>query len=74
MSVINYIRGIAARVSSGIATMRYRSDFTCGDCERLRRCGLPPNGACVFRAEQIVRGDWKVRKRAKALLENARWS
>jgi hypothetical protein len=53
--------------------MRRVSDFTCGDCERSDRCGLPPSDTCIVRAEQIARGDWKVRRRTKALLENVGW-
>jgi hypothetical protein len=71
MSSIN--AGIFARVASRIATMRRVSDFTCGDCERSDRCGLPPSDTCIVRAEQIARGDWKVRRRTKALLENEGW-
>ena len=39
-----------------------RSGFTCGDCERWERCGLPPHDDCVHRAEQIARGATPVRR------------
>ena len=39
-----------------------RSDFTCGDCERWERCGLPPHDDCVHRAEQIARGAPPIRR------------
>jgi hypothetical protein len=71
MSSINV--GIFARAASRIATMRRVADFTCGDCERSNRCGLAPSDTCIVRAEQIARGDWKVRRRAKALMETVRW-
>ena len=65
--------GIFAKVARRIATMRRASDFTCGDCERSDRCGLPPSDTCIVRAEQIARGDWKARRRGKALMETVRW-
>jgi hypothetical protein len=71
MSIVN--AGIFARVANRIATMRRVADFTCGDCERSDRCGLPPSDTCIVRAEQIARGDWKVRRRAKFLMEDVRW-
>jgi len=71
MRVTKAIRGIFAQIS--IATIRRRSAFNCGDCERSDRCGLPPSDTCMIRAEQIARGDWKARRRAKALRETARW-
>ena len=30
-------------------------DFTCSDCERYGRCGMPPHNECVVRATQIAR-------------------
>jgi len=30
-------------------------EFTCGDCDRWRRCGLPPTDDCPMRGEQIAR-------------------
>jgi hypothetical protein len=76
MRLTSAIRGIIAQLASRIATARRTSDFTCGDCERSDRCGLPPSDTCIARAEQIARGEWKARrqaKRAKALIEAARW-
>jgi len=64
---------VFAGLFSRIAAKRFESGFTCGDCERADRCGLPPSDTCVFRAEQIARGDWKARRRAKVLLQNAGW-
>jgi hypothetical protein len=70
MSVTSTARRIAAAVSARLAGMVRTSDFTCGDCERSDRCGLPPSDTCVIRAEQMARGDWKARRRAKALLRS----
>lgn len=53
---------------SGVLSWLYRGpEFTCGDCERSERCGLPPNDACIIRAAQLERGDWKLRRQATAL-------
>jgi hypothetical protein len=40
----------------------WRSDFTCGDCERREQCSLPPHDDCVHRAEQIARGAAPIRR------------
>ena len=50
-----------------IAALRSQSEFTCADCERWDRCGLSSSENCIARAEQIERGDWKWRRRAKTL-------
>jgi hypothetical protein len=73
MRATRAIRGVFANILSRIATMRRESDFTCGDCERSDRCGLPPSDTCIVRAEQIARGDWKIRTRAEALIQTVRW-
>jgi hypothetical protein len=69
MRVSHAIRGIFTEVSSRIVAMQREPDFTCGDCERSDRCGLPPSDTCIVRAEQMARGDWKLRRRAKALFQ-----
>ena len=51
------VRQIATR------TVRRGSAFTCGECERWERCGLPPSSDCVIMAQQIERdGDRPVRR------------
>lgn len=67
MRAANPIHGVFAKFASTVAALRRRSDFTCGDCERTDRCGLPPSDRCIIRAAQIARGDWKIKRRAKAL-------
>ena len=32
-----------------------RDEFTCGECERWERCGLPPSDKCITRAAQVAR-------------------
>ena len=73
MSVISAVRSIATAFSHQIAAMRRTSEFTCGDCERSDRCGLPPSDTCIIRAEQMARGDWKARRRARALRRTVLW-
>ena len=70
MSVITEIRGILGKNANVLMPPSRLSEFTCGDCERSDRCGKPPDEACVFRAEQIARGNWKERRQAKDLIEN----
>jgi hypothetical protein len=67
MPATNPIQGAFAKFASTVAALRRRFDFNCGDCERSDRCGLPPSDRCIFRAAQIARGDWKIKRRAKAL-------
>jgi hypothetical protein len=44
--MVRMMRGASAR----------RSSFTCGDCRRVDRCGLPPNPKCIERLAQIAEG------------------
>ena len=69
MRMSNFFQGALTKAAGIIATLRRRSDFTCGDCERSDRCGLPPSDTCIVRAEQIARGDWKSKRRDKAVIE-----
>jgi hypothetical protein len=52
------IQGVFAWFVRTVAVLRRPRDFTCGDCERSDRCGLPPSDRCIVRAAQIARGDW----------------
>lgn len=67
MSTNNYGRGLLARLANSIAPLHRQSDFTCSDCEQWASCGLPPSDTCVVRAAQMARGDWKLRRQARAL-------
>jgi hypothetical protein len=60
------IRKILGELASKLASSE-PVDFVCADCERWARCGLASSDDCVFRAEQIARGDWQMRRRVKAL-------
>jgi len=68
MPLTDAIRGIFQELSDRNAARRRRAGFTCGDCERSYRCNLDPDENCIARQEQIARGDWKVRRRARSLL------
>jgi hypothetical protein len=70
MRLIRFIRSMFAKDAARTAMGRRDSGFTCADCERSHQCALPPSANCIFRAEQIARGDWKARRRTKTLLES----
>lgn len=55
MHTLDVIRTICGKVAAHIATSRRVSEFTCGDCERNQRCGLPPHDDCGVRLLQIAR-------------------
>jgi hypothetical protein len=61
------VREVLKRLATALRSLRGTPDFTCGDCERWVRCGMPSSDDCVFRAEQIARGDWQLKRLAKAL-------
>ena len=59
--------GILVRLAGVLSRLYRKTEFTCSDCERWERCGSPPNDACVVRAAQLERGDWKLRRQTRAL-------
>ena len=61
------IQGVFASFARTVAALRRQPDFTCGDCERSDRCGLPPSDRCIVRAAQIARGDWTRNRRVNLL-------
>ena len=72
MPLPNAIRGIFDKISDRIATRRRLTGFTCGDCDRVHRCNLTPDDNCIARQEQIARGDWIAKRRARALFYESR--
>jgi hypothetical protein len=38
-------------------------EFTCGECERRDRCGLPPDQICIVKAMQIARDGGRPKRR-----------
>lgn len=59
--------GILSSIASVLSRVHREPEFTCSDCEMWERCGMPPNENCVVKAAQLERGDWKLRRRARAL-------
>jgi hypothetical protein len=62
------IQDVFSRLARMLAALRWRPEFTCGDCERSDRCGLPPTNRCIAKAEQIARGDWTGKQRRATTL------
>lgn len=67
MRAVNAVHAFFAAFATAMAALRRHSEFVCADCERRSRCGLPPGDTCIVRAAQIARGDWKLKRRARAL-------
>ena len=55
MRTLNVLRRIFTSCTSP-ARRRRKRDFSCGECERWQRCGLPPHEDCIVRAAQLARG------------------
>jgi hypothetical protein len=72
MPLTSVIRDTFSRVAEWIAARRRLANFTCADCQRVYRCNLDPDDSCIARQEQLARGDWIARRRAKALLREFR--
>jgi hypothetical protein len=51
---VTMYRALIALVKK-IAGPRRSSGFACAECERWRRCGLPPSNNCIVMLEQIAR-------------------
>jgi hypothetical protein len=63
------IQDVFARFARTVVALRRPTEFTCGDCERSDRCGLPPSDRCIVRAAQIASGDWTKKRRAATLAQ-----
>ena len=55
MSIFAIMRRALTTLAQRIAGPRRVSGFVCGECERGRRCGLPPSNDCIVMLEQIAR-------------------
>ncbi len=71
---VSLVRGILHNIVSAIGSLQRPVEFTCGDCERWERCGMPSSDDCIFRAEQIARGDLEIKRLAKALRLAMGWA
>ena len=67
MRAATVIRDVLNKLASTLASLRQPTDFVCGDCECWARCGMPSSDNCIFKAEQIARGDWQMRRLSKVL-------
>jgi len=61
------VRDLVNKLASTLRSLRQPAEFVCGDCERWARCGMPSSDNCIFKAEQIARGDWQMKRLSKAL-------
>jgi len=55
MSTFGTMRQTLTTLAKRIAGPRPESGLVCSECERWRRCGLPPSNNCVVMLEQIAR-------------------
>jgi len=62
-----FVRDLVSKLASTPRSLRQPAEFVCADCERWARCGMPASDNCIFKAEQIARGDWQTKRLFKAL-------
>ena len=67
MDAAPFVRDLVKRLGSTVSSLRQSAEFVCGDCERWARCGMPSSDNCIFKAEQIARGDWQMKRLSKEL-------
>jgi hypothetical protein len=58
MRLSDFVQAILAKAASLGSELRRQSEFRCGDCNRVDRCGLLPSDKCIEKAAQIERG-WR---------------
>jgi len=61
MRRLNILRRIFTTCTNPARRPRRKPDFSCGECERWQRCGLPPHEDCIVRAAQLARGRPSIR-------------
>ena len=66
-------RHILDKIASAFRSLHRPVEFTCGDCERWSRCGMASSDDCIFKAEQIARGDIQLKRLTKALSLATGW-
>ncbi|MEI9803350.1 MAG: hypothetical protein WDN48_01395 [Pseudolabrys sp.] len=57
MRAFEEIKAVIDRFMARFAASRRASKFTCGDCDRSERCGLPPHADCAAKAAQLAQED-----------------
>ena len=60
-------RDLVNKLVSTLRSLRQPAEFVCSDCERWDRCGMPSSDNCIFRPEQITRGDWQMKTTFKSV-------
>ena len=55
MRAHDYLWDMATRFAASVVAFVRGPEFSCGDCERNARCGLPPHKECLARVAQIAR-------------------
>jgi hypothetical protein len=63
MRALDTVKTVVASLAAGIAQGRGRPDAVCGECERWKRCGLPPSRNCIVMAAQLARDGGRPVKR-----------
>jgi hypothetical protein len=69
MHLDDYLRQVIAAIANPIRENCHETEFSCGDCERQRRCNLESSGKCSILAIQISRDGGRSWKREKARSE-----
>jgi hypothetical protein len=54
MGALDTIRDMLLTFAKSIMGRSRATEFSCGDCNRRDRCGLPPHRDCVVMAEQLA--------------------
>jgi hypothetical protein len=62
MRTFDIIRQVFPKKIGLISRRPRTSGFTCGDCDRWQRCGLPPHDDCIHRVAQVARGATPVKR------------
>jgi hypothetical protein len=66
MHALEILRRAANGIVGPLPNRARRSEFSCGDCEMVDRCGRPSADDCVMRAVQVARDPTGYRRRMKA--------
>jgi hypothetical protein len=56
------VRAMVVRLIGAVLRRRRKPAFTCGECERWQRCGLPPSEHCIIMVTQLARDGRPVRR------------
>jgi hypothetical protein len=74
MRAVTVLRSGCNKFTSVLRSLHRSTEFAGGDCERWVRCGMPSSDNCIFKAEQIARGDWQMKRLARALSLASGWA